>query len=714
MLALAPAVAAVEPVSFAREVIPIFTRAGCNSGACHGAPTGKNGFRLSLRGYDPALDIHTLTREMAGRRIDRIDPDRSLILQKATARVPHEGGRRLDPDGAHYRLVRDWIALGMPDDRERMPRPATLTVMPSHAIIDSPIATQSLRVLAAFPDGSKRDVTHLTRFTVSDELSARVGPDGTAAKLRPGEVVVIAEYMGLMTPSRILFRDPRPGFHWPHPPEWNAIDRHVFAKLRTLRIEPAPLCNDAEFIRRAHLDAVGRLPGPEEVRAFLADTDPKKRARLVDHLLALPEFADWWALKWSDRLGVNQRFVGKIGAVKYHRWVRGAMAANMPEDEFARAIITAAGPNYANPPAGFFRRLRNPQVRAEEIAELFMGVRIGCARCHNHPGENWTQDDYYGLAAFFNRIGYRNGPFFLQIYDKEETVFSTRVGEQTHPRTGAEVPPKFPGGPMANLGPEADRRGAFADWLTAPGNPFFARMAANRIWFHLFGRGVVEPVDDFRATNPPSIPALLDALAADLVAHRFDRKHLIRTIMNSRVYQSSGAKNATNAEDVRYFSRYVPRRLGAEALLDAVGDATGVPERFPGFRAGTRAVQLPDGEFSYPFLQTFGRPARATVCECERSDDTTLHMALMLQGGDFLQTKLTHPSGRIARLAASSATDSEVVDGLFLRTLSRPPTAAEWRRVSEFLGRDPRMSRQRKFEDVLHALLNHPEFLFQH
>jgi hypothetical protein len=682
-------------------------------GSCHGTPTGKNGFRLSLRGYDPALDIHTLTREVGGRRIDRISPDRSLILQKGTALTSHEGGRRLDPDGDLYRLVRDWIAQGAADDRDRSPRPTSITATPAQTVLDAPASSVRLKVVAAFPDGSKRDVTRLTRFTVNDELAARVGEDGTVTRSKPGEVVVTAEYMGLMAPAVILFRDPNPQFRWPDPPVWNYVDEHVFAKLKLLQIEPAPLCTDEEFVRRAHLDAVGRLPTPAEARAFLADKNPKKRAKLIDSLLELPEFADWWALKWSDRLGVNQRFVGKIGAVKYHQWVRGMMAANVPEDEFARTVLTAAGANYSNPPAGFFRRLRSPELRAEEIAQLFMGARVQCAKCHNHPGENWTQDDYYGVAAFFARVQYRDGPFFVGIYDKEETVLAKRDGTLKHPRTGLTVKPKFPGGAVPELPPGADARAAFADWLTTPDNPYFARAAANRIWFHLLGRGVVDPVDDLRSTNPPSVPALLDALTADLVKHDFDRKHLIRTVMNSRVYQLSGKKNATNDDDVKYFSRYVPRRIGAEALLDAVCDATGVPESFKGFPAGTRAVQLPDGEFPYPFLRVFGRPPRASACECERETDTTLQMALMLQGGDFLQGKLGAPTGRVATLAASKMTDREVVEEMFLLTLSRRPTAAEAEKVLGFLAKEKR-PRPQKFEDVMHALLNHPEFLFQH
>jgi hypothetical protein len=709
--ALAPRAGAEEHVSFTRDVLPILTRAGCNAGACHGSPSGKNGFRLSLRGYDPALDISTLTKEMGGRRIDRITPARSLILEKATGRVAHEGGRRLFEGSPQYRLVHDWIVQGARDDRAL--RPLALVVTPASEVIDEPARELKLKVIAAFPDGGRRDVTHLTRFTVNDDLAARVGPDAAVTRLKPGEVVVIAEYMGLMTPAVILFRDPKPDFRFSNVPPSNYIDEHVFAKLRVLQIEPAPLSSDAEFVRRAYLDAVGRLPRPEEVRDFLGSADPRKREKLVDSLLELPEFADWWALKWSDRLGVNQRFVGKIGAVKYHQWVRGKMAANVPEDEFARTILTAAGGNYSNPPAGFFRRLRNPELRAEEVSQLFMGSRIGCAKCHNHPGENWTQDDYYALAAFFAGVQYRDGPFFIQIYDKEETVLNKPAAEVKQPRTGEIVKPRFPGS-SARIDAGLDRRHAFAKWLTSAENPYFARAAANRIWFHLFGRGIVEPVDDFRGTNPPSIPALLDALAADLVEHGFDRKHLIRTIMTSRVYQLSGEINGSNAGDVKYFSRYVPRRIGAEALLDAVCDATGVPEKFRGFPAGTRAVQLPDGEFPYPFLRVFGRPPRASACECERDNDTSLHMALMLQGGDFIQAKLADPAGRVASLADSKLADGQVVEELFLATLSRRPTKEEAAALLAYLAEDQKRTRKESVQDMMHALLNHPEFLFQH
>jgi hypothetical protein len=710
----ASAVRADAPrVSFQHDIVPLLTRAGCNAGACHGTPQGKNGFRLSLRGYDTRLDYQSLTRDAQGRRINRLQPDASLILLKATAQVPHEGGRRFDRADSGYALLRQWIAQGADDDSATAARLARLDVTPTNPILEEPAAAQQLRVTAHYSDGSARDVTHLARFSVNDEAVAQVTANGLVEKRKKGEVAVAVEYMSTMATAKVIFLHKDAGFVWPNPAGQNYVDRHVFAKLRLLQIEPSPLAGDEEFLRRAYLDGIGKLPTPEEARRFLADTDTRKRDKLIDALLERPEFADWWAMKWADRLGCNQRFVGKIGAVKYHQWIRQAMLANMPEDEFVRIILTGKGGNYENPPAGFYRRLRDPQVRAEEVAQLFLGVRMQCARCHNHPGERWTQEDYHGLAAFFARVQYRNGPFFVQIYDKEETVYLTREGEVTHPRTGEVVAPKFLGGPQPALRPEEDRREVFARWLTGPENPFFARAAVNRIWYHLFGRGIVDPVDDLRSTNPPSNEALLDALAADFVRHGFDRKHLIRTIMKSRTYQLGSQTTATNADDEKYFSHARVRLLGAEQLLDAIGAATDVPEKFPGFPLGTAAVALPDGEYKHPFLEAFGRPARAMACECERDTDTNLTQALQLVGGRLVQDKIHSDVGRVARLIAAGRTDAELVDELFLATLSRHPTEAESRLLVNRLGKSA-TQRRRVAEDVLWALINHNEFLFQH
>jgi hypothetical protein len=415
---------------------------------------------------------------------------------------------------------------------------------------------------------------------------------------------------------------------------------------------------------------------------------------------------------WTDRLGCNQRFVGKLGAVKYHEWIHHAIADNLPEDEFARTILTARGGNYSHPPASFYRRIRDPQVRAEEIAQLFLGVRIQCAKCHNHPGERWTQDDYYGLAAFFARIRYRDGPFFREIYNKEETVYVTREGEVTQPRSGRIMPPKFLGGDAPQLQPADDRLDAFARWATSADNPFFARAAANRIWYHLFGRGIVDPVDDLRSTNPPSNAELLDALAADFVQHGYDRKYLIRTIMQSRTYQLSWQTTPTNADDDSYFSHAKVRLPRAEALLDAISSATGSPEKFPEFPLGTTAAELPDGEYKHPFLEAFGRPARAMACECERDTDTNFSQALQLVGGKTVQNKLRSDNGRVAKLIAAKKSDAAIVEALFLATLSRFPTIEEQQAMERRLAKS-REQRRKVAEDILWALLNHKEFLFQ-
>ncbi len=704
---------AATRVSFRGEVIPALTRAGCNAGTCHGSPSGKNGFALSLRGYLPDQDFNTLTHQAQGRRLDRLQPDASLMLLKATAEIPHEGGRRFEKGSALHAILRNWIAQGAQDDATVAPPLEHLEAQPAHSLLVEPATSEQVRVIAHFAGGVRRDVSHLARFSVNDEAVATVSLAGQVERKQNGEAVIIAEYLGQMAVSKLVFLARSPGFVWQSLPEHNYIDAAVFAKLRRLQIEPSPLSSDWEFLRRIHLDAIGKLPTPAEVRAFLADRMPDKREQWIDRLLERPEYADWWALKWSDRLGCNQRFVGKIGAVKYHQWIRDAMVRNVPEDEFARMVLTGLGGNYSQPAAGYYRRLRDPQVRAEETAQLFLGVRLGCAKCHNHPGERWTQDDYHGLAAFFAQVRYKDGPFFIQLYDKEETVYLDRSLEVEHPRTGAIVAPRFLGGFAATLSPRDDRREAFARWLTSSSNPYFARAAANRIWFHLLGRGVVDPVDDLRSTNPPSNEELLAALTEDFVKHNFDRKHLIRTILRSRTYQLGSQTTATNAADDKYFSHARVRLLQAEQMLDAVASATGVPEKFTSFPLGTSAVALPDGEHKHPFLEVFGRPARAMACECERESDTNLGQALHLIGGRVVHDKIRSDSARVANLLAQGRSDAQVIDELFLATLARFPDSDERRVLLARFAKAPDRRRQTA-EDLLWALVNHREFMFQH
>jgi hypothetical protein len=706
-------VAAATPVSFRHEVLPALTKAGCNQGACHGTPTGKNGFRLSLRGYDPALDFLTLTREAGQRRTNRLDPDASLILRKGSGAVPHEGGQRFSPSSLPYRILRDWISEGLRAEPARSPELVRIELTPESRVIESPAREQQLAARAVFSDGQVRDVTRLTRYSPSDESLAAVDAFGRVRSRGRGEVTILAQLESQVATSRLVFLEAVPGFVWDEPPASNFIDEHLLAKWKLLRILPAGLADDATFLRRVCLDTTGVLPTPSEVRAFLADTRPDKRARLVDASLERPEYADFWALKWSDRLGCNQRFVGLKGAYSYHRWIRDQVAANVPFDRFVRAIVTAKGSNYTCPPASFYRRLRSAEEAAESVSQLFLGVRLQCARCHNHVAERWTQDDYYAFAAFFSQVRFKNGPQVFALYNKEETVYVAPSAEVVQPRTGAVMAPKALLAEPARPEAGRDRREALADWLVAPSNPFFARAAVNRIWYHLFGRGIVEPVDDLRDSNPPASAELLDALAGDFVAHGFDVKHTIRTILNSRAYQLSSATNTTNADDERYFSHAAARLLSAEQLLDAVSQVTGVPEKLFHLPAGTRASQLPDGEFAHPFLRTFGQPPRSVACECERGTDSTLEQALEIVGGRTVHAKVTSPANRVGRLLAAGASDAAVVDELFLAVLGREPSRDERGvALARYTGRGA--DRRRVAEDLLWSLLNHPEFLFQH
>jgi hypothetical protein len=700
-----------RPISFRLEVVPVLTKSGCNAGKCHGSPSGKGGFAISLRGFDWTKDYYRLTREASGRRIDLVQPAESLLLAKPALRLPHGGGRRFKTDDPLARLLVDWIADRAPLNADD-PAPVGLEIFPSERWLESDQGSQQLLVVARLADGSSRDVTHLAHYSASPEGKAEVTAGGLVQRLADGEVTVAASFGEQFATSRLAFLRPAEGFAWPNPPENSRIDHLAFDRLRRLRIAPSEVCDDATFLRRAWLDLCGLLPPNDDVRRFLADESPDKRSRLIDELLERPQYADFWGMKWADRLGCNQRFVGKAGAIKYHAWIRHQVAANVPEDEFSRRLLTASGGNYGNPPAGFYRLPRTPEDRAEQVAQVFLGVRIGCARCHNHPGERWTQDDYYGLAAFFVRLRYRDGPFFNHIYDKEETILPLRSGELSHARTGLVMPPKPLGAAIDAPPAEIDRRERLADWLVSPDNPFFARAAVNRIWGHLFGRGIVEPVDDFRSSNPPSQPELLDWLAADFATHGFDRKHLIREILRSRVYQLAATPNGSNADDDRNFSHAAVRLLGAEQLLDAIAQATGSAEKFAGFPLGLRAAQLPDGEYSHRFLSAFGRPARALACACERDSESNLGQALELVGGEQIETQLRSPTGRVANLLASGTNGASIVEEMFLATLSRFPTEVE---RAELVARlDGAAERRAAAEDMMWALLNHQEFLFQH
>lgn len=717
--------ARAEEPSFA-DVMAVLSKAGCNMGVCHGNQNGKGGFKLSLRGQDPRLDWLTLSREQFARRADSLDPDRSLILLKPTAHVAHQGGRRFRPDSAEYRIVREWIAAGMPTEPATAPALVRLEVTPLEQVAVEPADRVQLSVAAVYADGRRRDVTSLAVYEAGNP-SVSIDHDGLVRRESMGETTVLVRFLDRQTPVRLAFVPARPDFAFHAPEAVNYIDRHVFDKLRSLRMNPSELSSDTVFLRRAYLDALGILPTAEEARAFVADERPDKRSRLIDALLERPEFADWWALKWSDLLRNEEKVLDQKGVEAFHHWIRRSIADGKPLDQFVRELLTARGSTYANPPANFYRANRDPVTRAEAAAQLFLGVRLQCAKCHNHPFDRWTQSDYYRWAGFFARVQYkivenrRQDQNDGHEFDGEQIVWMADQGEVKDPRTSEAMTPCFLGEPTPALPADRDRLEELARWITEPGNPFFAQAQANRIWQHLFGRGIVDPIDDFRSTNPPANAPLLAELAQDFADHHFDLKHLVRVIMNSRTYQLSAAPNATNEGDEINFSHALVRRLSAEPLFDAMCQAIGTTPHFKGFPAGMRAGQLPGvqavrfrrGTASRDdqFLVLFGKPPRLLTCECERSTETTLGQTFQLVSGPVVNRLLTAGDNRLGQLLASGQSNAAIVEELYWRALSRAPSAEELAGATSYLERAS--DRRAALEDVLWSLLNAKEFLLR-
>ena len=704
-----------QSVSFRHQVIAALNVGGCNAGACHGTPSGKNGFKLSLRGYDPPADYLQLSRDVLGRRADRLDPYASLFLLKALGRVPHEGGARFGHDTIAAEVVANWLAEGMQDDPKDLAPPAKIEVLPGSRVLKAPAKWQQLSVMGHFSGGVVRDVTRLTVFSSSDAAIAEVSPNGLVEFKQSGEVAILCRYLEEMQAVRITYLEPREGFVWSNPPETNYVDKLVFAKLKQMSIAPSDLCTDDEFIRRAYLDLCGLLPTGDEVTRFLADKAADKRAKLVDALLERPEYADFWALKWADVFRSSRKTIQLKGAHAFQTWLRGHIHSNTPFDGMIREMLTANGSTYANPPANYYRIAKDPTNLAETTAQLFFGVRMQCAKCHNHPFERWTQDDYYSMAAWFARVKVKKDsatPAANPQTPTAEVIYSVRDGEITQPRSQKVMPPKFLGGVVPQIAPGRDRRDVFAEWLTSQDNPFFAKSVANRIWYHLNGKGIVDPVDDFRDSNPSCNDELLDALGKDFASSKFDVKKLVRTIMNSRTYQLSAQPNDFNKDDAKYFSHAVTKLLTAEQLLDALCDVTAVPEKYAGLPAGTRAIQLPDGEVNHPFLKTFGQPARELACECERESDSNLAQALQLINGPTINEKIRNPNNRLGKLLAAKKSDKEILDELYLATLSRLPGDAERQPAMSHVNKNT--DKRRAWEDVMWALLNTREFLFRH
>jgi hypothetical protein len=702
------------PVSFRNDVIASLNVGGCNSGACHGTPSGKNGFKLSLRGYDPAADYVQLTRDVLGRRTDRQGAT-SLLILKALGRVPHEGSVRFPYSSVPAQSLIAWFNEGLQDDAPSVPVVKKVEVLPGARTLNDPARWQQLSVNATFSNGETRDVTRLTVFSSSDPAVASVTANGFVEFNQSGEVAILCRYLEELVPVRLMYLEPKPGFKWSNPPENNYVDKHAFAKLKLLNIQPSDLCTDQEFIRRAYMDVCGVLPSADETKKFLDSKDPQKRAKLVDELLERPEYADLWTLKWADVFRSTRKTIQLKGTHVFQKWLRNHIDQNTPLNVVIHDVITAGGSTFANPPANYYRIAKEPTALAETTAQLFFGIRMQCAKCHNHPFERWTQDDYYSFAAFFARVKQRKDPVEpMTPTNKEgaEYVYADRVGEVTQPRTGKTMDPKFMGGAVAKVAPGKDRRESLAAWMTSAENPFVPKSVVNRIWYHLMGKGIVDPVDDFRDSNPSANDELLDALAKDFVAKGFDAKHLLRTIMNSRTYQLSAMTNDFNKDDNKYFSHAVTKLHSAETLFDALCYVTDVPEKFAGHALGTRAVQLPDGEINHPFLKTFGQPARELACECERESDSNLAQALQLINGPAVNDRLRNPNNRIGKLLGAKKSDTEVLNDLFLISLSRMPTADESKAMLDHVAKS--MDKRKAWEDVHWALINSKEFLFRH
>jgi hypothetical protein len=718
LLALAGALCAADApkVTFLRDVAPILNKSGCTSGPCHGAAKGKNGFKLSLRGYDPQFDYEALLYDLSGRRFNRADPARSLMLAKPTQQVAHGGGMRFEISSPYYQTIYDWIAQGVPFGDPAKDSVRSLEVEPKEILMNAPGESSAVKVSALFADGGRRDVTReaVVESNVPDLAAVT---DAAVKGVRIGEATLLVRYQGNLATVPVTVLNPKPGFAWKALPQNNYIDRLIDSKLERLRIQPSPPTDDAAFLRRVSLDLKGQAPTAEEVRGFLASASKTKRAELIDKLIGSPAYVDHWTLKWGDLLQNSRKYLGEKGAFEFREWIRDSIVRNKPYDQMVREMLDANGSSYDNPAANFYRVTRDPKPTMEKTTQVFLGVRIVCAQCHDHPFERWTQNQYYEMAAFFSAVGLRPG------YEVgEEILYDQRQDyDMKHPKDGRVMNPKFivpaswsPGAPATAAPPtDATRRQAYAAWLTARDNPFFAKSTVNRVWSYFFGRGIIDPVDDIRASNPASNPALLDALTKDFVDHNFDLRYLMRTIANSRTYQASVATNEWNEKDAENFSHAMPRRLSAEELMDALALATGVRPAFPETPPDTNAEQVTDPHVDKDgFLDLFGRPARESSCECERRSDLSLPQALNLVNGKAISDAVADSAGRVAKAILSGRSDRELVTELYLASIGRPPRQAEIESSLHYL--EGGASRAAGAQDLLWALVNSKAFLYNY
>ena len=721
---LALASCAAAAVDFRTDVMAVLSKAGCNAGTCHGNAMGKGGFKLSLRGQDPDLDWLALAREQGGRRVNMVEPEQSFSLLKATGAIAHEGGQRFDLAAPEYEIFLRWIRDGGKDSGAAR-RVKKLDVTPQQQVLIEPAGEVRIKAVATFSDGTVRDVTRLAVFDPNN-LGVKVSVDGVVTREHFGETTVLVRFLGQQVPVRLAFAPERKDFAWSNPPAVNFIDGQVFGKLRTLRMNSAGLCDDATFLRRAWLDLLGIVPPPDAVRAFSADTTTEradKRAKLVDSLMQRGEFATFWALKWADLLKIEERQLDTKGMEVFHGWIRKAIAENKPLDQFAAELIAARGSTYENPAANWWRANRDPVTRAENTARVFLGTQLNCAQCHNHPFERWTQDDYYGWTSLFSRVDYK----IVENKKRDKSDRNEFKGDQIvllkagipgvpNPRTGTQARAKFLGGEMPQISPEHDEMQSLAEWISR--SPMFARTQVNRIWAQLLGRGIVDPVDDFRASNPPTHPELLDALGKDFAAHGFDVRHCIRTIMASRTYQL--ASDGGDADDDANYSHAIIRRLGAEQILDSMSTALAAPLHFDDWPNAKRLAEIPEGRKHYHpittnldrFALAFGKPPRLIASDCERTNEPTVAQAFQLLSGPVVNELLTRKDNRIGALLATTRPDAEIITELYLAALSREPSATEMEHAKSHLASNK--DKRRALEDLAWALLNAKEFLFRH
>lgn len=713
------------PVSFETDVMSVLSKASCNAGTCHGNVNGKGGFFLSLRGQDPHFDYRQLVHAASGRRINRIEPEKSLVVAKATATIAHEGGKRFDFDAPEHSILTRWIQQGLNGPDPSGLSVTSLEVSPTDDVLWMPDNQRQLYVTALFSDGSRRDVTRMAVYETTDPL-VKVSVDGIVQFDKPGVVTILVRYLDGQAPVRLACRTAAPQFVWSEPTAFNFIDHFVFDRLKQLKLNPGDLATDSVFLRRVMLDLLGVLPTEAEAREFVADNSIDKRVRLVDKLISRPEFAQMWAQKWSDLVRNEEKTLDAKGVERLHEWMRQQFASDVPVNQFASEMIAARGSTYENPPANYWRAHREPFIRAETTAQIFLGVRLQCAKCHNHPFDKWSQDEYYQWSSVFEGVDYeivdnnRRDKLDNHEFVGDQIVNVAADKNVNNARTGAPATPKFLGSDDSVQG---DRLKQLASWLARSDNRMFAEAQTNRIWYHLMGIGLVDPVDDLRLTNPASHPELLDALTDEWVASDFSLKHLVRTIVLSRTYQLASEFDPSQlGEDEQYderlFARAIVRRLTAEQLLDAQSAVLAVPARFEGYPYGTRAVEiagvervrrkLNDGDV---FLRQFGKPERLLSCECERSDDPTLGQALSLVGGESLNARLSHPDNRIGKLLSTSSDHRTAIESLFWTALSRAPTAQESEASIDLITQtgDPRGT----LEDLMWALLNAKELIFR-